>query len=54
VAIFLRGFPLILFLFRMWRKLPAAQKRQALRMVRRHGPLILAGIARTARTRRPR
>jgi hypothetical protein len=54
VAIFLRGFPLILFLFRMWRKLPAAQKRQALQLVGKHGPLILAGIARSARSRRSR
>ena len=48
----LRGIPLILFLFRMWRKLPAAQKRQALQVVGRYGPILLAAAARQARARR--
>jgi hypothetical protein len=50
----LRGLPLILFLFRMWRKLPASQKRQALRVMGRYGPILLAGAARQARAARQR
>jgi hypothetical protein len=50
----LRGLPLILFLFRIWRKLPAAQKRQALSVLSRYGPILLAGAARQARAARRR
>jgi hypothetical protein len=48
----LRGLPLIFFLFRMWRKLPARQKRQALQFVGRYGPILLAAAARQASARR--
>jgi len=50
----LRGLPLILFLFRMWRKLPAAQKRRALGVLSRYGPFLLAAAARQARAARSR
>jgi hypothetical protein len=52
VPIFLRGIPLILFLFRMWRKLPASQKRQVLQVLGRHGPRVAARVAQQARARR--
>jgi hypothetical protein len=52
VPILLRGIPLILFLFRMWRKLPASQKRQVLRVLGRHGPRVAARFAQRARARR--
>jgi hypothetical protein len=48
----LRGIPLVLFLVRMWRKLPASQKRYALQVIGRYGPLVLAAGARQARKRR--
>jgi hypothetical protein len=54
VPIFLRGIPLILFLFRMWRKLPASQKRHVLKVLGRHGPRVAAGVAARARARRIR
>jgi hypothetical protein len=54
VPLFLRGLPLVLFLFRMWRKLPAAQKRQALQILGRYGPVLLAAGARQAREARRR
>ncbi|MGH3109903.1 MAG: hypothetical protein ACRDQT_03170 [Gaiellaceae bacterium] len=50
----LRGLPLILFLFRMWRKLPAAQKRHALSLLGRYGPVVLFAAARQARAVRER
>ena len=50
----LRGLPLILFLFRMWRKLPAAQKRQTLSLLGRYGPVVLFAAARQARAVRER
>ena len=52
MPLFLRGIPLILFLFRMWRKLPASQKRQVLKVLGRHGPRVAARVAQQARTRR--
>jgi hypothetical protein len=52
--IVLRGLPLILILFRVWRKLPAAQKRQALSVLGRYGPIVLAAAARQARAARRR
>jgi hypothetical protein len=43
MPLLLRGFPLILYLFRMWRKLPPAQKRRMLQSVGRYGlPFALA------------
>jgi hypothetical protein len=53
-VLFLRGIPLVLFLFRMWRKLPASQKRQVLKALRRHGPRVAAQVAKQARARRVR
>jgi hypothetical protein len=50
----LRGIPLILFLFRMWRKLPASQKKRVLRTLQRHGPRVAAQVAREARARQMR
>jgi hypothetical protein len=52
VPLFLRGIPLILFLFRMWRRLPASQKRRVLQVLGRHGPRVAARVASQARTRR--
>ncbi len=52
MPLFLRGIPLILFLFRMWRKLPASQKKQVLRVLQRHGPRVAARVAAQARNRR--
>jgi hypothetical protein len=47
----LKGFPLFLLLFRMWRRLPAKQRRRVLWAVGRHGPLIAATVWRRARAR---
>ena len=52
MPLFLRGIPLILFLFRMWRKLPASQKRRVLKTLGRHGPRVAARVAAQARNRR--
>jgi hypothetical protein len=51
-VLFLRSFPLVLFLFRMWRKLPASQKRRVLRAVGRHGPRVAARVARARSLRK--
>jgi hypothetical protein len=51
---FLRGVPLVLFLFRMWRRLPAPQKKQVLRALQQHGPRVAAQVARQARVRQMR
>ena len=45
---------LVFFLLRMWRALPASQKRRMLQTAGRYGPVILAGLAREARRRRRR
>jgi hypothetical protein len=50
----LRGLPLVLFLFKMWRKLPASQKKQVLRTLQQHGPRVAAQVARQARARQMR
>jgi hypothetical protein len=54
MPLYLRGIPLVLFLFRMWRRLPASQKKQVLRTLQRHGPRIAAQVAREARVRQMR
>jgi hypothetical protein len=54
MPLFLRGIPLILFLFRMWRRLPASQKRQVLRALQKHGPRVATQVARQARARQMR
>jgi hypothetical protein len=51
MPLFLRGVPLVLFLFRTWRRLPASQKRRVLKTLRRHGPRVAAQVAREARAR---
>jgi hypothetical protein len=51
MPLFLRGIPLLLFVFRMWRRLPAKQKKQVLWMLQRHGPRVAAQVARQARVR---
>jgi hypothetical protein len=48
----LRGFPLFLFLYRMWRRMPAKQRKQALWMAGRHGPRLARFAWRRARPRR--
>jgi hypothetical protein len=53
MALYLRAATIVLFLFRMWRRLPARQKRQALRMLQRHGFRVATQAARHARARRP-
>jgi hypothetical protein len=54
MPLYLRGIPLVLFLFRMWRRLPASQKKQVLRALQRHGPRVAAQVARQARARQMR
>jgi hypothetical protein len=54
MPLFLRGVPLVLFLFRMWRRLPASQKKQVLWTLQRHGPRVAARVAREARVRQMR
>jgi len=43
----LRATSLLLFLFRMWKRLPARQRRQLLLAAGRHGPRIAASVYRT-------
>ena len=47
-----RVIPLVLFLFRIWRKLPARQKQRMLVAVGRHGPTLARVAVRQARSRR--
>jgi hypothetical protein len=54
MSLYLRGWALFLLLFRMWRRLPARQKKQVLWALQRHGPRIAAQVAREARTRQLR
>ncbi len=49
---FLRAFWLFMLVYRMWRRLPARQRRQALVLAGRHGPK-LATRAMSLRRRRP-
>jgi hypothetical protein len=54
MPLYLRGMALLLFLFKMWRRLPASQKKQVLRTLQRHGPRVAAQVARQARARQMR
>jgi hypothetical protein len=54
MPLYLRGMALLLFLFKMWRRLPASQKKQVLRTLQRHGPRFAAQVARQARERQMR
>jgi hypothetical protein len=47
-----RVIPLVLFLFRIWRKLPARQRRRMLVSVGRRGPTLALLALRYARARR--
>jgi hypothetical protein len=47
-----RVIPLVLFLFRIWRKLPARQKRKMLAVLGRHGPTLARAAVSQARSRR--
>jgi hypothetical protein len=49
-----RSATLVLFLFRMWRRLPASQRRRVLWALGRHGPRVAARVARQARARQLR
>ena len=46
-----RAFWLFMLVYRMWRRLPARQRRQALALAGRHGPKVAAGFMRHARRR---
>jgi hypothetical protein len=48
----LRMVTLFMLLYRVWRRLPARQKRQALKLAGRHGPRIATHAARRATRRR--
>jgi hypothetical protein len=54
VPFLLKGIPLFLFMFRMWKRLPASQRRRVLWTVGRHGPIIAGMALRQARARRRR
>jgi len=49
VPFLLRGIPLFLFLYRMWRRLPATQRRNLLWTAGRHGPKLALFALRRAR-----
>jgi hypothetical protein len=49
---FLRAFWLFMLVYRMWRRLPARQRRKALALAGRHGPKVAARFVRHARRRR--
>jgi hypothetical protein len=51
VPFLLKGIPLFLFLYRMWRRLPSKQRRQVLWMAGRHGPRIASSAWRRTRAR---
>ncbi|MGH3133643.1 MAG: hypothetical protein ACRDNY_07880 [Gaiellaceae bacterium] len=44
-----RGLTLLLVLYRMYRRLPASQQRQVLRLLGRHGPRLVSTLGRRAR-----
>jgi hypothetical protein len=46
VVPFLRAFTLFMVLYRMWRRLPASQRRRALVFAGRHAPRAAAKVAR--------
>jgi len=48
----LRLFTLFVLLYRVWRRLPARQRRQALKLAGRHGPRVASHAARRATRRR--
>jgi hypothetical protein len=48
----LRGFTLFMFLFRIWRRLPAKQRRRVLFVASRHAPKLAAVGLRYVRARR--
>jgi hypothetical protein len=43
-----RAFTLFMLLYRVWRRLPASQRRRALKLAGRHGPRVARGMARRA------
>jgi hypothetical protein len=49
-----RVIPLFLFLFKIWRRLPARQKQKMLVAVGRHGPRLARVAVKQARARRRR
>jgi hypothetical protein len=49
--VFLRSFALMLFLFRIWRRLPASQRRRMLWAASRYAPVVAAFAVRQARAR---
>jgi hypothetical protein len=46
-----RAFTLFMLLYRMWRRLPASQRRRALELAGRHGPRVATRVARRGRGR---
>jgi hypothetical protein len=51
VPFLLKGIPLFLFLYRLWRRLPAKQRRRVLWAAGRHGPRIATNVWRRSRAR---
>ena len=45
----MRAFWLFMLMYRMWRRLPARQRRQALELAGRHGPKVAARVLRSRR-----
>jgi hypothetical protein len=46
-----RAVTLVLFLFKVWKRLPASQRRRLLWAAGRHGPRIANSVYRRSRTR---
>jgi hypothetical protein len=47
----LRGLPLLMALYRMWRRLPAKQRRQVIVLAGRHGPRVASRLMRLRNAR---
>jgi hypothetical protein len=48
----MRAFWLFMLLYRMWRRLPARQRKQALMLAGRHGPKVATRVIRNTRRNR--
>jgi hypothetical protein len=46
-----KAMTLVLFLFKIWKRLPASQRRHLIWTVGRHGPRIATSVWRRSRTR---
>ncbi|HXG75522.1 MAG TPA: hypothetical protein VNJ53_03040 [Gaiellaceae bacterium] len=49
MAPLVRGVPLVLTAVRVWRRLPASQRRRLLQAAGRHGPRLAARVVRRSR-----